>query len=621
MKFIKEKFLFFFNKIKQSCLAYRVTMVNVAVATLYGAVCYSLDAIVWEEVLGYNILHYNKFMQKFLELEPDVLRFIILFILAAMFTESVLSYEKKGQHTKVIRIFCFIFSAVIAAAFIAVQNVVAINQDIQNIYSMTKSGYAIAEWKRGFIIQDWAMRWYIACILLLMLGIIFFSHKKSGVRFIEYMMHVAVNFCIVTAVYIVLCIGVSLVLVVLELLFLDTSILIGICIILLTGFCYVPACIMSLGNMDSNIDDGVSRVLTKYVLTGMTICAMAIVYAYLLKILITWEMPSNEIFGIVSGLFCIGMLIWVVDYHYRDDTKYTIFLQRVPYGMIPMIPVQAYAMCVRIYNNGMTTARYAGILLIIFEIIMLFIWRFWREKVERVTVVLCLLVFVAICLPGVNMFSISNRWQKAFLVSGYNKVISGQKITQKEYDRMVGAHRYLRWQTETEDVAKQYNINADDFVQMLVISDLNTEDLTNLESHYLHCCQMVDTVDVGEYSRMDMVNQDPQYKSSDYGAEGDGLTVDFSAFRFYKRNGSEEEVFVVDISDFADKCFAYENEYPDAAQEEISDAMRPYQIIVIDAGTVLYLNHFELRYTDGVKDGEEYCKWSTINISGMLLSR
>lgn len=612
MKLIKEKFLFFFNKIKQSYFDYRVTMVSVAVATLYVAFCDILDSIDLTE---------DSFMHHFIRSEGDALRLLLLFTLAAMFTESVLYYEKKERRIEIIRILCFIFSAVTAAAFIAVQNIVAINQDIRNTYSMTKSGYVIAEWKRGFLIQDWAMRWYIACILLLLLGIIFFSHKKSGVGFIEYMMHVGVNFCVVTAVYIVLCIGVTLVLTVLVLLlFEDAEILIGLSLIFLTGIYYIPACIMSLGNMDSNIDDGVSRVLTKYVLTGMTICAMAIVYVYLLKILITWEMPSNEIFGIVSGLFCIGMLIWVVDYYYRDDTKYAIFLQRVPYGMIPMIPVQAYAMCVRIYNNGMTPARYVGILLIIFEIIMLFIWRFWREKMERVTVVLCALVFVAICMPGVNMFSISNRWQQAFLVSGYNKVMSGQEITQKEYDRMVGAHRYLRWQTETEDVTKQYNINADDFAQMLVISDLNTENITNLESHYLHCCQLVDTIDVGEYSRMDMVNQDPLYKASGYGSKGDGPAVDFSAFRFYKRSGSEEEMFEVDISDFADKCFVYENEHPDATQEEISDAMRPYQIIVIDDSKVLYLNHFELRYTDGVKDGEEYFDWSTVNVSGILFS-
>lgn len=612
MKFIGNKISVLFSKIKQSCLDYRVTMASVAAVTLYGAACYILDCFVWGA---------DSAMRKFLDPEPDVLRFSLLFILAAMFTESVLSYEKKGQRTKIIRILSLVFSAVIAAAFIAVQNIVAINQDVHNISGVNKADSTLDVWTRGYIIEEWAMRYYIACLLLLMLGIIFLSHRKSGVGFIEYMMHVSVNFCIVTAVYIVLCIGVVLVLTILELLlFEDAKILVVLCIILLTGLYYVPSCIMALDNMDSNIDDGAGRILTKYVLTGMTICAMAIVYVYLLKILITWKMPSNEIFGIVSGLFCIGMMIWVIDYYYRDDTKYSLFLQRLPYGLLPMIPVQAYAMCVRIYNNGMTTARYCGILLVIFEIVMLLIWRFMREKIERVVVVLCMFVVVAICLPGINMFSVSNRWQTAFLKSGYNKVVSGQAITQKEYDRMAGAHKYLRWQNETADVSKQFNINDDDFVKMLVISDLSTENITNLESHHLHCCQMVGTIDVEKYSRIDMVNQDPQYKASDYGSEGAGPYVDFSAFRFYRRSGSEDEVFEVDISGFADKCFAYEKEHPYVTQEEISDAMRPYQKIVIDDSTVLYLNHFELWYTNGIKNGEEYFDWSTVNVSGILLS-
>lgn len=102
--------------------------------------------------------------------------------------------------------------------------------------------------------------------------------------------------------------------------------------------------------------------------------------------------------------------------------------------------------------------------------------------------------------------------------------------------------------------------------------------------------------------------------------EEDEPSVDFSAFRFYLRSGGEEDLIEADISDFANKCFAYEEKHPEATQEETSDAMRPYQEIVIDDHTVLYLNHFEVRYTDGIKDGEEYLDWSTVNISGMLLS-
>lgn len=610
MKTIKDKLLFLFNKIKQSCMDYRVAMVSVVIATLYAALCCTVGNLVDAESVIWPIIWYK----------GDVLRFFLLFVLAAVFTESILPYEKKAHHTKITRMLCFVLSAVISAAFIVAQNIVAIKQDIQGINNTDNPGNAIAVWTRGYIIQEWAMRCYIALILLLILDILYFIHKKSGIGFIEYMMHVGVNFCVVTAIYIVLWIGVMLILLILDLLLLnDTETLLELSLILLTGFFYVPACIMSLGNMDGSIDDGIGRILVKYVMTGMTICAMLIVYVYLFKILITWEMPSNEIFGIVSGLFCIGMLIWVVDYHYRDDTKYMRFLQMLPYGMIPMIPVQAYAMCVRIYENGMTTSRYAGMLLVVFEITVLFIWRFRRDKMECTLIVLCVLVIVAVLLPGINMFSVSNRWQKAFLESGYNKVVSGQEITQKEYDRMVGAYRYLRRQTGMEEVAQGYDIYADDFVQMLVISDLNTEGMTNLEQYYIHCCQLVDTIDVEKYSRMDMVNQDERYDDSDYLKENGISAVDFTAFRFYKRSGGEDETFEVDISDFAEKCFAYDREHPDATKEQISSAMRPYREIVIDEHTVLYLNHFEIRYTGGVQDGEEYFRWSTINISGMLL--
>lgn len=601
MSVIQDRLIFLYTKIKQSCFDYRVTVGAVVLVTLYETICYILNS---------------------LDFESNVLRFMLFFILAVMLTESVFSYEKKEQRTKIVRILCFVLSAVMAAVFIGAQNIVAINHDIQNYYSMTKSGYVIAEWSGGTFIEKWAMRYYIGCILLLMLGIIYFCHKKSGCGFIEYMMHVSVNFCVTTAIYIVLWIGVILVLTVLELLFLDNrSSLSGYSFILLTGFYYVPGCIAALRNMDSNIEDEISKVLIKKVLSGMTVCAMAIVYAYLLKILVTWEMPSNEIFGIVSGLFCISMFIWVIDWFYRDDTKYTVFLQRLPYGIIPMIPVQAYAMGVRIYHNGMTTGRYMGMLLVAFEIIMLFIWRFWRDKMERVIIVLCICVVVAVYLPGVNMFSVSNRWQQSILTTVYDKVVSQQEIEQQEYDRMMGAYKYLRRQPEMADVIERYDIYDDGVVQMLVISDLDTEDMTSLDSHYIHCCQLVSGLNVNEYSRFDMVNQDPQYKNSDYKKLEGEHSVDFTAFRFYKRSDGEEKLFEVDISDFADKCFAYEEEYPDATQDEISNAMRPYQRIVIDDDTVLYLNHFEVRYTDGVKDGKDYFDWGTINISGMLLSR
>ena len=77
----------------------------------------------------------------------------------------------------------------------------------------------------------------------------------------------------------------------------------------------------------------------------------------------------------------------------------------------------------------------------------------------------------------------------------------------------------------------------------------------------------------------------------------------------------------MDLSEFADRCIDYENEHPDAGKTEFSEAMKLYTEIVIDDDTVLYLNHFEISYRDGIEEGQEYFEVTSVNISGVLLSR
>ncbi len=80
-------------------------------------------------------------------------------------------------------------------------------------------------------------------------------------------------------------------------------------------------------------------------------------------------------------------------------------------------------------------------------------------------------------------------------------------------------------------------------------------------------------------------------------------------------------MLVADLSEFADRCIEYEKEHPDAEKTEFSEAMKPYKKILIDEDTVLYLNHFEFGYRDGMENGQEYFEVTSVNISGMLLGR
>ncbi|MDE7282096.1 MAG: DUF4153 domain-containing protein, partial [Lachnospiraceae bacterium] len=464
----------------------------------------------------------------------------------------------------------------------------------------------------------WCERFVVGYVLLLMIAIVYVCHRKSGVGFIEYILHVLVNFAITAGIYFVLLLGVMLIILIVDLLFISGySPLYGCGAILVTGVYYAPACIMALNDLSNEINDRISIIMTKYVLSIMTICALAIVYIYLLKILIMREIPSNEIFRIVTGLFCISMPIWIMDYFYRDDTKFMRFLQKLPYGMIPLIPVQTYAIGVRIYHNGMTPGRYLGICMIIFEVIMLFVWHFWKEKLERVLLIFGAGIMIAVFIPGLNMFSVSNRWQRAFLVNYYGKVILEGELTQEEYDRLEGAYKYLKRDPQMKELVEQLDIYDVDFAGRLAALGVDGENLTQIQRHSIHCCQMVGNLDINSYSEFDMLNQDEAYDDSG----DDRLPVDFSAFRFYKRGSGKQATITVDLSDFANRCINYESEHPNAGQTEYSEAMKPYSEIVIDGDTVLYLNHFQIGYNDGIKDGQEYFEVTSVTISGMLLSR
>lgn len=592
MESIKKKLSAILDTIRRSCADHRVTVVGVEVFTLY-----LLIWVAW----GDMDIEYDSALADFLFHDWALLVFFPLFIFAAMFVESLFTYEKRQRNILIARMIGFLLGVVVAAMF---------------VWGMRLEDSVEISQMQGDILAEWCQRFVFGYVILLLLGIVYVCHRKSGVGFIEYLLHVLVNFAAATAIYFVLCFGVSLVLLVVDLLFLDGySSLVGYGIILVTGIYYAPACIMAMNNMDNEVRDPLGIILIKYVMTGMTFCALGVVYVYLLKILIMWEIPSNEIFGIVAGLFCLGMPIWIIDYFFKDETKYMWFLQKAPYSLIPLIPVQTYAISVRIYHNGMTPSRYMGVLLILFEIVMLLVWRFWLDKPERVLLILSAGVVVAVLLPGINMYSVSNRWQSAFLKSYYNKVLAHEELTQEEYERLKGAYDYLKWKPEMKQFVKMYDINDSEFAQQLANAGVNKDELTQIQYHSIHCCQMVGELSLDGYSRFAMLNQDEGYEEN----REDKIQVDFAAFRFYKRGSEEQEIITVDLSDFANRCMDYKEENPDAGKEQLSEAMRPYNRIVIDENTVLYLNHFEIDYRDGIKDGENYFEVVNLNVSGMLL--
>lgn len=594
MKKIWEKLQNYFVKYKYFLGNYKLTLAAVFIASIYEAVIYMLD---WEFDITIPVD------------EEIIFRLLFFFAIGSFFTETLFIKKKteKSEHKKrnlLIQIGAYVLAGIIASVityFISMKNgTQLLGVDCQFLHDMTE-------------------RFAIGYVLLLLVVGIYLLYRRSAEmikgNFEAYMLRVFSNLCKGYLIYSVLLIGITLVSMIFDVLFLEgDGNLIVSCWALVTGFYWVPASLNAFLNVEEE-PGAFIKMLVQYILSVLTMCALVIVYLYVLKIVILWEMPSNEIFSIISALFCFGMPVWMMTENYREETRYFLVLSILPYVFAPLMLLQAYSIGVRIYDYGMTPNRYVGVMLIVFEIIMLFIWHFRKSARENILLFLGGMLVVSVFVPLINMYSVSNHWQLSFLKKYYQAAQEGSVLSNLEYERLEGSYAYLKDQAEMQETIKDYFIYNEDFLAKLKTENEAANDLTKVEYHYMHCCQMVGQLDVSKYQTMYMLNQNDCYDV----AGDEALYVDFSKFQFVIRETGE--VITVDISEFAEKCLQYEKDHPDAGEEACSNALKAYNRISIDADTELYINHFEVRYEDGIKDGEDYFSWKDINLGGILLKK
>jgi len=576
MENFKGKLSGLFERLVNVIGEYKLSMAVTVLASLFEAA-----AVILEHDFKINILF-----------EENIFRFFIFFGFAVILTETVFK-------NKVIwKLFSIILGALLAGGFTFCIGI-----------DTNASFFGIS----GEMLYEKAQRLVMGYLLLILILIIYFCYKKQKINFGEYLANIFFNLIVTFFFYIVLLIGTALVSNVLDILILQGSSVAWACEILVTGFFWVPGCILAVNHTEKILED-VLKILIRYILCGLTLCAMAIVYLYILGVIFLWELPSNEIFPILSVLFCLGMPTWIMAGCWSDKTWYSRIISLMPYIFAPLILMQILSMGIRISVNGLTPGRYAGVMLIVFEIGTLLIWHFSRNHLERILSFMGILVAVAFFAPVVNMYRLSAIWQTSWLSKYYNMSISGVELTGREMDRLNGAYQYMESEADFEYILKRYHIEKDIIEQETSKQHAETP---QYQKYSLHGCQMVGELDLKGFSTMNMVDKSEDNEKYN---ENNELEVDFSSFTFVIRETGE--TITVDISDFVQRYMDFMSESPDARKEEQSEYMRSFNKIVIDENRVLYINHFQVSYNKGVKDGQDYFEWKSIGtIGGMLLQK
>lgn len=307
----------------------------------------------------------------------------------------------------------------------------------------------------------------LGIVIILWILIIYFCYKKCAeVSFAEYMMRVFSKVFMRGIIYSVISNGILiLTLIFAGLLWGDFGVIFFPAEILVMGVFYLPAILEALVYSDEE-EIGFIKVLVRYVFLILTLLAYVIIYIYMIKITVTWDIPSNSIFAILTALFIVSMVIAYMCTAYERKG----FLQNTAYFLplifVPFIGLQCYSVFVRIIEHGLTASRLFGVGFIIFEIIyiVLYLLRFFGKKElkgETILPIIAAMVFVLACVPGGNAFHFSSFVDRITIKSGIESFSNGSNDSAK-IKKAVNLYDYLNKEEKHGNIPSSDVFSASD---------------------------------------------------------------------------------------------------------------------------------------------------------------
>ncbi len=219
------------------------------------------------------------------------------------------------------------------------------------------------------LIFESILYFYIACTVLLAIYVLLRQQKLDLPHCIGRIIFALLR---AVGVYLVLNIAVILILEIIDALLVDIDTFrVELNIqLLLSALAYFPTCLLAVS--DTSEDNAeFTKKFVSYVLLPCVWIAMFVIYLYVVKIFVTQEVPSNEIFSICASLFAIGMPIWMMASGFVEEksSRYKKLIHITKYIYAPFILLEIYSMSVRVKAYGLTEQRYAAWMFILLQVI------------------------------------------------------------------------------------------------------------------------------------------------------------------------------------------------------------------------------------------------------------
>lgn len=164
----------------------------------------------------------------------------------------------------------------------------------------------------------------------------------------------------------------------------------------------------------------VLKFFTQFVLIPLLIIYALILYGYMLKIGIRWELPRGWVSYMILAYAVFGILALLLVHplkrgHSKSWVK--VFSNVFYYALIPLLGLLYVAIFTRILEYGYTEARYFVLLTALWltSVVVYFVV-FRRANIKFIPISLFVLGLAALVLPYFNAFSVAKRSQKQELI-------------------------------------------------------------------------------------------------------------------------------------------------------------------------------------------------------------
>lgn len=175
------------------------------------------------------------------------------------------------------------------------------------------------------------------------------------------------------------------------------------------------------------------KILLIYILFILLSAYTIVLYAYFIKILIEFSLPSNLLGNLVVYYSLISIFALYFGFNLKDENKWSkLFCGIYPYTLILPVLMMLLSFIVRIREYGFTENRYYAILCIIFVLRSISIIKL-QKKVKLLPLVLSFLLLISIFGPlssfNVSKWSQNNRFEKILVE---NDMLDGDTIIPDE---------------------------------------------------------------------------------------------------------------------------------------------------------------------------------------------